>query len=184
MKHESLLRRKDTALVVVDIQEKLLPAMHGQDKILKYAQILVTAAQVLQLPVIFTEQYPKGLGHTLPVLREAAPEAPVIEKLHFSCARAGGFEEVLKKTGASQILLCGIETHVCVLQTAFDLGIGGRQVHVAADAVGSRDPENRENALMRMRRGGIIITNAESALFELLDCAGGEEFKAVSRLVR
>lgn len=184
MKHESLLRRKDTALVVVDIQEKLLPAMHGQDRILKYTQILISAAQTLQLPVIFTEQYPKGLGHALPALRELAPQAPVIEKRHFSCARAEGFEAVLKETGASQVLLCGIETHVCVLQTAFDLSMGGRQVHIAADAVGSRDPENRDNALMRMRRGGIIISNAESALFELLDCAEGEEFKAVSRLVR
>lgn len=184
MKHESLLRKKDTALVIVDMQDRLLPAMANQETIIKHAQILINAAKILQLPLIFTEQYPKGLGHTLPALRELAPEAQVIEKLSFSCARTDDFSKALKSTGATQILLCGIEAHVCVLQTALDLSASGYQVHIAADAVSSRTPENRENALERMQRAGIIITNRESALFELLDCAGSEEFKAISRLIR
>lgn len=184
MKHESLLRRNDTALVVIDIQEKLLPAMHEQERVLQRTQILLKAAEIMKLPVIFSEQYPKGLGHTLPELRELAPQAAVIEKMSFSCARNEEFMAALKKTGANQVLICGIEAHVCVLQTALDVIMTGRQVHIVADAVSSRNPNMCLGAIMRVSKAGVTVTNSESALFEMLDEAVGDDFKAISRLVR
>ncbi len=185
MKHESLLRGQDTALVMVDVQEKLVPAMAGQEKLLKYLRILAQATGLLKLPVLLTEQYPKGLGHTLAQVQELLPQPlTIIEKTSFSCARAVGFSDALKQTRANQVLLCGIEAHVCVLQTALDLSAAGYQVHLAVDAVSSRDSYNMENAIFRMRRAGVIITNTESALFELLDRAEGESFKAISKLIR
>lgn len=185
MKHEALLRAQDTALVLVDVQEKLVPAMAGQEKLLKYVKILAQAAAMLRLPVLATEQYPKGLGHTLPEVSSLLPESRFLqEKTAFSCARADGFLDALKRTRTNQVLLCGIEAHVCVLQTALDLSAAGFQVHLAADAVSSRDPYNVDNAIFRMRRAGVIITNTESALFEMLDKAEGDTFKAISKLIR
>lgn len=185
MKHESLLRAQDTALVMVDMQERLIPAMVEQERLLKYCHVLAQTAELLKLPVLLTEQYPKGLGPTLPELMSALPPSTTpLEKTSFSCARAPGFMERLKQTHANQILLCGIEAHVCVLQTALDLTAMGYQVHLVFDAVSSRNPLNAENAICRMRQAGIVITNTESALFEMLNQAEGDTFKAISKLIR
>ncbi len=185
MRHETLLERRSTALVLMDVQEKILPAMHDPARVLRRACLLAHGATALGAPVIVTEQYPRGLGPTAPELREALPEgvAP-LAKTAFSAAQAPGFLEALGATGAAQVLLAGIETHICVLQTALDLVIRGYQVHLAADACGSRDPDNHENALRRLQAAGAIVTNCESALFEMLGKAEGAEFKEISRLVR
>lgn len=184
MGHETLLRREDTVLVVVDVQEKLLPAMSGGEGVLAACVRLVQAARLLDVPVIVTEQYPKGLGSTVPALKDVLGDSPVFEKLSFSCAGADAFLDHMEDLDRDQVILCGIETHVCVLQTALDLLDQGAQVHVAADATSSRSPENRAVALDRMRREGVVVTAAESAMFEWLRAAGTEEFKAISRLVR
>ncbi len=184
MKHESLLRLNDTTLVIIDIQQKLLPAMNNPERVCKNAGILAAAANILKLPTIITEQYPKGLGNTIEEISAHLTDAAVIEKSSFSCARNEDFLSALKKNSRHQVLICGIEAHVCVLQTAFDLSVLGYQVHLAADAVSSRNPENITNALERMRRAGITISNTESALFEMLDDSAHENFREISKLIK
>lgn len=185
MRHETLLGRRSTALVLIDFQEKIIPAMHDPARTLRRVGLLARGAAALGVPVVVTEQYPQGLGPTAPELRGALPEsASPLAKTAFSAVQAPGFLAALAATGATQALLAGIETHICVLQTALDLVIHGYQVHLAADACGSRDPANHENALRRLERAGVVVTNAESALFEMLEKADGPEFKEISRLVR
>jgi nicotinamidase-related amidase len=184
MSHETLLRAEDTVLVMVDVQEKLLPHIAEAERVVRNCRLLVEGAKLLGVPVLCTEQYPKGLGPTVPELRAALPPGDPIAKMSFSCAGEDAFLDALEEMDRDQVLLCGIETHVCVLQTALDLLDNGAQVQVAADAVGSRAEANRAFALERMRRAGVVVTVAESALFECLSMAGTETFKAVSRLVR
>jgi nicotinamidase-related amidase len=184
MSHDTLLRREDAVLVLVDVQEKLLPAIAEGEAVARRCGVLLEGARILEVPVLVTEQYPRGLGRTVAPLLEAASGATVYEKMTFSCARDDAFLDALEAYDRDQILLCGIESHVCVLQTALDLVENNLQVHVAADAVGSRDPQNRESALARMGREGVIVTNTESALFEMLVVAGTPEFKQVSKLLR
>lgn len=184
MRHESLLDRQRTALVIIDVQEKLLPAMHDCERILKRCEILAEAAAILNIPVLATEQYPKGLGHTVESLAAKLPQDSITEKLCFSCAQSEDFMSRLQATRCSQVLLCGIESHICVLQTAHDLLLRGVQVQLAVDATGSRNPLMCQGAVMRMSEAGIIGTNSESALFEMLGMAGSDEFKAISKLIR
>ncbi len=184
MAHETILRREDCVLVLVDVQEKLLPAIAGGDQVVKNCALLLEGAARLGVPVIESLQYPKGLGQTVPELAPLTAEARKFEKLSFSCCGQDSFLDLLDELEREQVLLCGVETHVCVLQTALDLLEHGAQVHVAADAVGSRRPEHRNLALERLRREGAVITCAESALFEMLGCAGTDEFKAVAKLLR
>lgn len=185
MRHETLANRGRTALLIMDMQEKILPAMADSAGILARCRILAEGADILQLPVIVTEQYPQGLGTTVPELREIIPAgAPLLAKRAFSAAAVPGFMDALTATGAQQVLIAGIETHICVLQTALDLLIRGYQVHLVADACGSRTTQNHKNAARRLAAAGGIITNSESALFELLEKAEGEEFKRISKLIR
>lgn len=174
------LERDRAALVVVDVQEAFRPAVRGFDDLVAQTARLVQGARILGLPVVATEQYPKGLGRTVPELNEALAGIEPIEKVCFSAARADGFE----LDGRDQALLCGIEAHVCVSQTAHDLLATGAEVHVAADAVTSRTEANREVGLHKMERSGAIVTSVETALFELLGAAGGDDFKAIQRLVK
>lgn len=178
------LDRKRCVVVAIDLQEKLLPAVSGAETVVKNARILLAGARALGLPTLVTEQYPKGLGRTVPELAEAVSDAPVFEKLSFSCAGSAEFLAALRATGRTQTLLCGVETHVCVQQTVLDLLREGFVVHLAADASASRNPENRFLALERLRAEGTTVTSVESALFELLRAAGTEEFKLISKLVR
>jgi nicotinamidase-related amidase len=173
----SLLSRDRAALVVVDVQEGFRP----YDSFIEVAAAsakLVQAARILGLRALVSEQYPKGLGHSVPEL--GLEDEPRIEKTVFSAVRAGGFD--LGDT--EQAIVCGIETHVCVSQTVHDLLADGLQVHVPADAVGSRHRLDHERGLERMERAGAVVTTVESALFELLERAGTPEFKAVQALVK
>ncbi|KUM04033.1 hydrolase [Chromobacterium subtsugae] len=174
-----LMQRQDAALLVVDIQDKLLPAVHDADGLLKRSRWLVAAARDHQLPIVFSEQYPRGLGGTAAALREAAPEAPTVDKLHFSCVAADCLPPLL--TDKRQIIVCGMEAHVCVLQTALELLQAGKQVFVVADAVSSRKASDVELALARMRAAGAQIVSREMVLFELLRQSGSDHFKQMSQ---
>lgn len=176
-----VLDRHRTALVVVDVQEAFRPAVREFDRIAKNAAVLVQGAKALGVPVIATEQYPRGLGDTVPEVAEHLEGAlGPLEKTAFSAVAAEGFD----LDGRDQALLCGIEAHVCVSQTAHDLLGRGVEVHVARDAVTSRTEENAELGLHKMEGAGAVVTSVETALFELLGAAGSDEFKAVQRLVK
>jgi nicotinamidase-related amidase len=171
---------KRAALVVIDVQEAFRKAVPTFEDVARAASILVRGAETVEVPIIVTEQYPKGLGHTVPEVAEHLPDglAP-IEKLVFSAAEAEGFD----LAGREQALVCGIETHVCVNQTVLGLLDAGLEVHVARDAVGSRFAKNHEAGLEKVERAGAAITTVETALFELVGRAGTDEFKRVQGLV-
>ncbi len=179
-----LLERDRSLLFVVDVQERLLPAMHdGAGRVAAIGR-LVEGARLLDVPVMASEQYPRGLGPTVPAVRERLGEAPVFEKITFSCARDATIREAVLATGRRTLVLCGIEAHVCVLQTALDFVAEGLRVAVVEDAVDSRRPESRACALARLARAGVEVVNVEMVLFEWLERAGTDIFRAVSRLVR
>lgn len=174
------LERDRAALVIVDVQEAFRPAVRDFDDVVDSTTKLIQGARALGVPVVVTEQYPRGLGATVAEVAEHLDGVEAIEKTCFSAARADGFD----LDGRDQALVCGIEAHVCVSQTAHDLLERGVEVHVARDAVTSRTEENREVGLHKMERSGAIVTSVEAALFELLGAAGSEEFKQVQRLIR
>jgi nicotinamidase-related amidase len=176
----AVLARDSALLVVVDAQEAFRPAVLDFDRVIHNTAVLVQGARALGVPVVVTEQYPKGLGHTVPEVAEHLDGVEPIEKVCFSAAAADGFDA----GGREQVLVCGIESHVCVSQTAHDLLDRGLEVHVARDAVTSRTRENREVGLHKMERAGAVVTSVETALFELLGAAGSDEFKAVQRLIK
>lgn len=175
-----VLDRARTALVVVDVQEAFRPAVDGFAAVAEQTAVLVQGARILGIPVLVTEQYPRGLGETVPEVLEHLEGVERLEKTAFSAAAAEGFS----LGGRDQALLCGIETHVCVNQTALDLLGRGVEVQVAADAVSSRTLANRDVGLHKMEAAGATITSTETALFELLGAAGSDEFKAIQRLVK
>jgi nicotinamidase-related amidase len=177
---DGVLDRESTLLVVVDAQEAFRPAVLDFERVVHNIAVLVQGARTLGVPVVVTEQYPKGLGHTVPEVAEHLDGVEPIEKVCFSAAAADGFDT----GGRQQALVCGIESHVCVSQTAHDLLERGAEVHVARDAVSSRTAENREVGLHKMERAGAVLTSVETALFELLGAAGSDEFKTVQRLIR
>ena len=173
-------------LVVIDIQERLVAAITSKpcQQTLRNAERLAQAAKTLHIPVTHTEQYPKGLGVTEKTVRTHLPDSAAIEKTCFSCFAAEGFITALATHQRQQIVLCGMESHVCVLQTAIELQQAGYQVFVVEDAVCSRHKQNHQNALARLRQAGIIVTNTESVIFEWLRDASHPDFKALSRLLR
>lgn len=178
------LARTKAALVVVDIQERLLPAIFEKERVLQNAVRLAKGAAALKVPTLVTEQYRKGIGLTLPELASAIPGFAPIEKMAFSACGATGFLDSLRATGATDVILCGIEAHVCVCQSCLDLLDAGFRVFVVADAISSRTPENRQVALDRMRAAGAVIASTEMVLFELLERAGTDEFKQILPLVK
>ena len=178
-----LLDAKNCILFIVDIQARLAPAVPGADDIIARTAILLAAAARLGVPVVASEQYPQGLGHT--DARLALPEGGrTFAKLAFSAAGDPAIVAHLQGLGRRQLVLCGMETHVCVLQTALGLQALGWDVAVAADAVGSRHAERRRLGLERMRDQGIAIVDSEMVVFEWLGAAGTPEFKELSRLIR
>jgi nicotinamidase-related amidase len=177
------LDRSRAALVVVDVQEAFRPAVVDFEQVARNVAILVRGARILELPTLVTEQYPKGLGRTVPEVSEHLEVDP-LEKTAFSAVEADGFAGTLHEAKRDQVLLCGIETHVCVNQTAEDLIADGVEVHVAQDAVTSRTPENRALGLHKMERAGATATSVETALFELLRQAGTPEFKEIQALIK
>lgn len=172
-------------LLIIDIQERLLPAMEEGNHVVARTKVLIKAAEALLLPITMTEQYPKGLGQT--VAQIANPAAQVFEKTSFSCWR----DPALKKhfinhheTGRPLVIIAGLEAHVCVLQSAMDLYTAGFGVFVVGDATSSRKQESADLAFERLRQAGIPVINTEMAVFELLGKAGTAEFKALSPLIR
>jgi isochorismate hydrolase len=175
------------SLVILDIQEKLIPAMPAEvvSNVVRNNQILLAAADQFQLPVVITEQNPRGLGLTVPTLKIALPEnTPLIEKSVFSAWQNPSFEKALRQTRRDDVILTGIEAHVCVLQTALDLLANDFRVFIPADAVCSRSKLNWRLGLDLLRQAGAIITTTEIATFQLLKTAGTPEFKALSRLIK
>ncbi len=181
-----ILTTEDSLLLVIDIQERLAAAMGQEElqRITRNTAILLDSAHELGLPVIVTEQYVKGLGPTLPELKARSINASYHEKLSFSCCGNDGFMEKLKASGKQQIVVCGMETHVCVLQTVLDLLRDGYTVHVVKDAVMSRSPDNKQTAMEAMSMAGAIPTCTESVVFQWLKVAGTETFKKLSKLVK
>ncbi|MCG5513389.1 hydrolase [Ectothiorhodospira shaposhnikovii] len=174
-------------LLVVDIQAKLAVAMDADTRreVYRRAGSLAQGAGVLGIPVTVTEQYPQGIGHTAGEIQGMLPEAVrVLEKTTFSCCRDEGIMGAVKRAERPQVVVCGMESHVCVLQTALLLVEAGFQVFVVEDAVCSRDPRNKANALARMARAGVIITNFESVLFEWLADSRHPKFKEILNLIR
>ncbi|MCB5190763.1 isochorismatase family protein [Methylobacillus arboreus] len=177
--------REQSQLVIVDVQEKLAAAM-AEDAIASLARncgILLQAAGLLEIPVIYTEQYPKGLGSTLAEFSPWLEKAARVEKTAFSCHAVPAFRSQLTRD-RPQLVLAGMEAHICVLQTALQLQQHGHQVIVAEDAVLSRHPANKANALQRLQQAGVVVSNTESIVFEWLEKAEGDAFKAISRLVK
>ena len=175
------LRAERAALVVIDVQEAFRKALPGFDEVAAQAATLVEGAAAIGVPIIVTEQYPQGLGVTVNEIAGHLPEGtPRVEKVRFSAAEATGFD----LAGRDQALVCGIEAHVCVSQTVLDLLDSGIEVHVAADAVGSRTPSNRDLGLARMERAGALLSSVEMALFELLGGSDAPSFKRVQALVK
>lgn len=172
----------ETALLVVDVQEKLVPAIADHRRVVFNTRRLIDGAKILGIPVVATEQYPKGLGPTVPELAERL--GPIPDKLTFSCSGCPEVFQELQNQGIHKILVAGIETHVCVQQTVLDLLGDGWRVYLAVDAVGSRNPLDRDTALRRMDSSGAVLTTTEAALFEWCQVAGTPQFKEISRLVR
>lgn len=173
-----------TVLVVIDIQEKFKDLIHGADEVITRSKRLMEFCEQLEIPVLVTEHYPRGLGGTVAPIREACRDFETIEKINFSCAGSPDFNRALDKSGRDQVILCGIESHVCVYQTAADLLRAGKQVVAAADAISSISAANRQLGLDAMRDLGVQILGTQAILFEILRVAGTERFKRVAPLLK
>ncbi len=179
-----LLERDRSCLLIVDVQERLTPVMSDPRRVLHTCALLMRAAQRLGIPILVSEQYPKGLGPTMVDLRPYMPEEGALPKLHFSAAADEAIFDRLRGFGRRQIVIAGIETHVCVLQSALDLKGRGFETAVVADACASRRVENEHMALSRLRQHGVDLLSGEMALFEWMQKAGTPEFKDLSPLIR
>jgi nicotinamidase-related amidase len=176
--------REHCACVVIDIQERLFPVMDLGEAFLERTRILLEGLRILEVPVLVTEQYPRGLGPTLRQVSEILDSTEILEKLAFSCCDEPDFLVRLDALGRTQVIICGIESHVCVLQTVLDLLEKDYLPVVVADCTTSRKKTDKEIALERMRQEGAVITSSESILFELARVAGTGTFKAISALVK
>jgi nicotinamidase-related amidase len=182
MPHATQMSAADTALLVVDVQEKLVPKIQNRDAMVRNIAFLIDGARLLDVPVVATEQYPRGLGPTVPVLAQRVPERP--EKTAFSCCAIPAVTEGFRKAARPKVLLAGIETHVCVLNTALDLLAQDFRVYLAIDAVGSRYTVDHDVALRRLEKAGAILTTSEGALFEWVGGSSHPKFKQISALVQ
>lgn len=184
MRHPALLDRKRAALVVIDAQEAFSKIIPDFDQMASRIALMVQVCKLLNLPIIVTEQYPKGLGRTVETISRHLPEGvQPIEKLSFSACGVQEFDTRLREHHVEQVMLCGIEAHICVSQTAHDLLQNGYQVHLLSDAVSTRLVRNRDVAINKMAGAGAIISSVEMALFELCP-AGTPEFKQMQALVK
>lgn len=182
----NLIDIQNSLLVVIDVQHRLASAMpeDKRNQLLKQVSVLLQASQTLSVPTLVTEQYPKGLGPTEAELAEVLAEnTPIIEKTCFSCLNSPSFIEKLNATGRKQIILTGMEAHICVLQTAMECQAAGLQVFVVEDGICSRKQDNKDNAIHRLRQAGVVVTNTESVLFEWLRDAQHSEFRTLSKLI-
>ncbi len=184
MNNPAFLDIDKTALIIIDMQEKLFPVMQEKEKLLRNIVKLIKGTQVLDIPVLFTEQYPRGLGPTLPEIRELVPDFQLVEKVNFNCCDEAAFCRALEALKKKQVLIAGIESHICVYQTAVALARAGYAVQVVADGAASREAENKMVALFKMGAAGISPTTVEMVLFELLKFASGDKFKLISNIVK
>jgi nicotinamidase-related amidase len=173
-----------TALLVIDIQERLFPFISENEKLVRNVPILIEGIKVLDIPVFVTEQYVRGLGETIPSIAKAIEGIPRVEKMAFSCCDEPTFMEKLALSGKDHVIITGIESHVCVLQTTLDLLANGFRPVIVEDCVSSRKLNDKAIAIERMRKEGAIITTYESLLFELLRYSGTDQFRAISKLVK
>ena len=178
------LNKENTIGVVIDLQEKLLPHMHNHEQLLSKNLTMVKGLRALNVPIVVTQQYTKGLGNTVKPINEAIGNFSYIEKLTFSCYREPSFIKIMNRSGKRNVVITGIESHICVMQTALDLLYNNFTPVVVSDAIGSRNPEDLKVALWRMRDVGCVMTTTESILFELCRQAGTPEFKEISKLVK
>ncbi|MBF0487028.1 MAG: hydrolase [Nitrospirae bacterium] len=174
----------DSAILIVDIQERLAAVMPERDTLIKNTLHMIELAKLLHIPIILTEQYPKGLGRTVAGIRDALPEYKPIEKTAFSACAEDGFIGNLRGCGRKKVILCGIETHICILQTCLDLLDSGYEVHVVSDCTSSRTADNKAIALRQMAQCTAVITSVETVLFQLLVRAGTDEFKIISNRIK
>lgn len=184
--NRKLLETSNSLFVVIDVQQRLASAMTAETKeqVTDQIAVLLQASQTLTVPTIVTEQYPKGLGPTEPELAQYIDgDVHVVEKTCFSCLHSKSFADLVDSSGRQQIVLTGMEAHICVLQTAIELQETGYQVFVVEDAVCSRKKANQDNAMQRLKQVGVIVTNTESVLFEWLRDAKHAEFKTLSKLI-
>lgn len=178
------LSRTDTVLVIVDIQERLAAVMSEKQRVIQNCLHLIEIARLQEIPVILNEQYPKGLGPTVTEIRDVLVPYDPVEKTTFSCCMSSDFSDKLAALARNRVILCGMETHVCVLQTCVELLDAGYHVHVVNDAVCSRTPDTYKTGIEFMRDAGAVITCTETVLFQLLERAGTEEFKAISKRIK
>jgi hypothetical protein len=184
-RHPALLTAGDVGLIVVDLQEGFRGAIDHFDDVTRNCRILVEGFGILDAPVIVSEQYPKGLGHTVPEVADALPEGtPVVDKLRFSVVGVEALDAAIAASARHRWVVCGIESHVCVNQSVHDLIAHGYEVVIAADAIGARTPVNRQIGVDKCARAGAVVSSTETILFEMLEQAGSDQFKAISKLVR
>lgn len=179
-----MLETQDCCLVVIDVQGKLAQLVADKESLFKNVRILIQAAKILDLPILWCQQVPEALGPTIPEIAELLTGSEPINKATFSCCGQEQFNAELNAVGREQVLLCGIETHVCVYQTAMDLMEAGVDVTIVADAVSSRTEQNRQTALARLAAEGAHVSSTEMILFELLKTAKHPHFKDIARLVK
>ncbi len=179
-----ILNRDDVVLVIIDIQERLARVMDEREKVIENVQHLLELSRLFNIPVVVTEQYPRGLGQTVDEIKECLPEYAPIEKITFSCCDESAFMEKIKAIGKKTLLVTGMETHICVLQTCLGLLDNGYNVHLISDAVTSRKQDDKTLAIETMREAGAVITCTETVLFQILKNAGTEEFKIISRRIK
>ncbi len=183
--HQNVLRPEKSALLIIDVQEAFRQSIADFGEIARRISVFAQGAQLLNLPILVTEQYPKGLGRTVTEIAEVlTDETEIFEKTAFSSCGANAFVEKLGRIGARQIIVAGIEAHVCVNQTVHDLLARGFQAHLLTDCISSRAPENKQIALAKMQASGAILSSSEMALFELLRDARHEQFKAIQKLIK
>ena len=184
MRHDKLISADNCTVMVVDIQEAFVPHIRRLDKVIERTLMMIRAAQLLDVPIIVTEQYPKGLGRTVKPVREALGEIEYHEKLSFSCCQEPTVRTALAAAKREQLILVGIEAHVCIAQTALDAVAMGLQPYVAADAVSSRRQIDCRTALTRLGRLGVIITTTEAAIMEMTVSSRNPAFKQISKIVK
>jgi hypothetical protein len=178
------LHPKDILAIGIDYQERLIPAIHEKETLIRNSRLLFAGLNILEIPVLISRQYPKGLGDTVSEIREVTGAATILDKVSFSCYGDPAIKQAVDAAGRRTIVVAGTEAHVCVLQTVVDLEAAGYQVVYVVDCAGSRKPEDKKYALKRAAREGALLVTYEQLLFELLGSAASTSFKALSALLK
>lgn len=183
-RHPHLLCADQTLVMVVDMQAPFLQSIFERERLLRHIALLISGANILKTPILGTTQYAQRMGEIVPEIREKLPAIAVRDKMAFSCYADPQIADEVDKMGRKQILLCGVESHICICQTAHDLLAAGYQVHVVADAISSRTEANWKLGLKKMKQGGALISSVELALYEMMEEAGTPAFREILSLVK